>query len=149
MNLLPSHTDQHQSNAYRHDLELGMTENIGPSLACIVIVPDTLSSEKFDKHYNCCEMVPINWSPSDARDPGSDYGILLDVWRTGGLVYSALSKNLAGPPVLLGSVKVGSGSQHRLSASSGTSSSMLTGSSIQSVPTWREKRESRRRPSST
>jgi hypothetical protein len=91
MNLLPSQTPTSTGRMrYRHDLVLGMAENIGFSLACIAIMSDTLSSENFDRHYNCLEMVPINWSPSDAGDPGSDNGIVLEVWRTGGLVHSCL-----------------------------------------------------------
>src|ERR1700719_3101269 len=91
MNLLPSQTPTSTGQMrYRHDLDLGMAENIGPSLACIVIMSDTLSSKKFDEHYNCLEMVPINWSHSDTEEPGSDNGILLEVWRTGGLIHSCL-----------------------------------------------------------
>jgi hypothetical protein len=76
---------------YRNEeLNRRVTENIGPSLACIVIVPETSSSKNFDMHYNCLDMVPINWSPSGAGDSGSDDGILLEVWRTGGLVHSCV-----------------------------------------------------------
>jgi hypothetical protein len=51
---------------------------------------DTLLSANLDVHYECLEMFPIKWPSARAGDPGSDCGILLEIWRTGGLFHSGV-----------------------------------------------------------
>src|ERR1700685_2364789 len=48
------------------------------------------SPDNFDADYDCLQLVPMSWSPSGGEDPGSDDGILLQVWNTGGLLHSCL-----------------------------------------------------------
>jgi hypothetical protein len=50
-----------------------------------------LSSANIDVRYECLDMFPIKWLPAGIEDPGSECGILLEIWRTGGLVHSSVS----------------------------------------------------------
>ena len=52
---------------------------------------DPLSPKNFDVHYKCLDMFPIRWSEEGLENKRSTYGILLEIWRTGGLVQSRMS----------------------------------------------------------
>jgi hypothetical protein len=43
-----------------------------------------------DTRYECLDLLPINWRPANG-DQGSECGILLEVWRTGGLVQTSVA----------------------------------------------------------
>jgi len=48
------------------------------------------SSTNSDLHYKCYDIFPINWPATSIDDQRSDCGILLEIWRTGGLVHSGI-----------------------------------------------------------
>jgi hypothetical protein len=41
--------------------------------------------DPFDIHHQCLDMIPIKWSVSGRGDHCSESGILLEIWRMGGL----------------------------------------------------------------
>jgi hypothetical protein len=51
---------------------------------------DALLPANIDVHYKCYDMFPIKWPPVRIEDPCSDCGILLEIWRAGGLVHSGM-----------------------------------------------------------
>ena len=52
---------------------------------------DPLSPKNFDVHYKCLDMFPIRWSEEGTEDQRSEAGILLEIWKTGGLVHTSMS----------------------------------------------------------
>ena len=52
---------------------------------------DPLPLKSTDAHYHCLDLFPINWDdPTGVDDQSAGGGILLEIWRTGGLVHSSL-----------------------------------------------------------
>jgi hypothetical protein len=69
----------------------GLDERLlGSSIAVSVVMSDTILAVSINGHYACCEMFPMEWSPTGSEDRCSAGGILLEIWQTGGLVHSAL-----------------------------------------------------------
>jgi hypothetical protein len=46
-------------------------------------------SATIDDHYHCLDVLPINWISADTENQ-SDSGILLEIWRTGGIVQTSV-----------------------------------------------------------
>jgi hypothetical protein len=52
--------------------------------------PNALLPDSFDTRHECLDMFPLKWSVTGTKEECSDCGILLEIWRTGGLVQTGV-----------------------------------------------------------
>src|ERR1700676_4253366 len=82
-----SHTQRIRQQWIVHNL--GFARRFGPSIAdCIAMIGP--SSSNVDAHHKCCDTFPIKWQQAGIEDPSVDWGILVEIWGTGGLVHSSV-----------------------------------------------------------
>jgi hypothetical protein len=69
----------------------GSTANTESSHCCqCFVMTDPLSSANINVRYDCIDMFPVEWPTAGIEGHRSECGILLEIWRTGGLVQTSV-----------------------------------------------------------
>jgi hypothetical protein len=64
---------------------------VGTSFAGWSIMTDPVSSANIDVRYECLDMFPIKWASEGIEKQCPDGGILLEIWKTGGIVQTSVA----------------------------------------------------------
>jgi hypothetical protein len=43
-----------------------------------------------DIHYECLDIFPVTWTPAGLEEDGLDSGILLEIWKSGGMLQAGV-----------------------------------------------------------
>jgi hypothetical protein len=63
----------------------------GASIAFSYLMAEQSFNANTDIHYECLDMFPVTWTPAGVEEQGLEAGILLEIWKTGGMLQSSVS----------------------------------------------------------